>query len=193
MANTTTIIDNIKESIDLRKDLLSNQDQLNTIDKIVELMVGVFSSGHSVYICGNGGSAADAQHLSTELSGRYKMERKALPCEALHVNTSFITAVGNDYGFEEIYARGVEAFCKEGDILIALSTSGTSPNIIKALLKARQNNISTVGFGGMTGGDMVQYCDHILTIPSLNVPRIQECHMLIGHIICELVESKLFA
>ena len=143
-------------------------------------------------LCGNGGSAADAQHLAAELSGRFYYDRAPLPAEALHTNSSFTTAVANDYSFEDIYSRAVHASGRKGDILIGLSTSGNSENIIRALKTAREMGILTVGMTGETGGKMKPFCDYLINVPSDDTPRIQESHILIGHIICELVESSLF-
>ena len=151
-----------------------------------------YKAGGKVLWCGNGGSAADAQHLAAELSGRFYYDRAPLFSEALHVNTSYITAVANDYSYDIIYSRLVEAMGKKGDVLIGLSTSGNSANVIKALEKARQMGIVTVGLTGQTGGKMKDLCDHLINIPSTDTPRIQECHMLLGHTICEMVEMQVF-
>lgn len=142
--------------------------------------------------CGNGGSAADAQHLAAELSGRFYYDRAPLPAEALHANSSYITAVANDYSFDDIYARAVQGSGRKGDILIGISTSGNSENIIRAMKVAREIGILTVGMTGETGGKMKEFCDYLINVPSTDTPRIQEAHILIGHIICELVESSLF-
>jgi D-sedoheptulose 7-phosphate isomerase len=141
---------------------------------------------------GNGGSAADAQHLAAELSGRFYYDRPPLFSEALHVNTSYTTAVANDYSYDEIYARLTRAMGRKGDVLIGMSTSGNSGNVVKALEVANQLGLITVGFTGETGGKMAGLCKHLVNIPSKDTPRIQECHMVIGHTICELVEINLF-
>jgi len=146
-----------------------------------------------VLFCGNGGSAADAQHLAAELSGRFYFDRPPLDAEALHVNTSYLTAVANDYSYDEVFARLVKAKGKQGDVLIALSTSGNSPNVIKSLIAANERDIITIGLTGESGGKMKSYCRHLINVPSADTPRIQEMHMLLGHIICELVEAKLFS
>ena len=143
-------------------------------------------------LCGNGGSAADAQHLAAEFSGRFYYDRQPLPAEALHVNTSFLTAVANDYSFEDVYARMVRATGKPGDILIGLSTSGNSPNVVRAFEEARAIGMTTIGFTGETGGKLSPLCDFLINVPSQDTPRIQEAHITIGHIICEIVESTLF-
>ncbi len=187
------ILSSIEESIYLRNLVLADHKMLEAIEGVTSVIVKAFQEGKAVYFCGNGGSAADAQHLSAELSGRYKLERKALPSEALHVNGSFLTAVANDYDFSQVYVRAVEAFCKVGDVLIALSTSGESPNIINAIIKAKTLNVHTIGLTGQQGGKMADICDILIKIPSTNTPRIQECHMMIGHIICEMVELELFS
>jgi D-sedoheptulose 7-phosphate isomerase len=155
-------------------------------------IVTCYKNGGKVLWCGNGGSAADAQHLAAELSGRFYYDRPPLFSEALHVNTSYTTAVANDYSYDVIYSRLVEAMGKKNDILIGLSTSGNSGNVIKAFEKAREKGITTVGFTGETGGKMKPLSDHLINIPSTDTPRIQECHMLLGHTICEMVEAALF-
>jgi D-sedoheptulose 7-phosphate isomerase len=142
--------------------------------------------------CGNGGSAADAQHLAAEFSGRFYYDRPPLPSEALHANTSYLTAVANDYSFEEVYSRMIRGVGKEGDILIGISTSGNSPNILRALTTANDLGMITVGMTGESGGRMKEHCDYLLNVPSADTPRIQEAHIMIGHIICELVEAALF-
>jgi len=182
----------IQKSIDLKRQLLEDELFTKKIHIASNIVRNTFKSGRKVFFCGNGGSAADAQHLSTELSGRFYLDRKPLFAEALHVNTSFLTAVANDFGYEEIYARMVEAKGREGDVLVAISTSGNSPNIIRALQQAKEQQLITIGMTGETGGKMAEYCDVLLNVPSTDTPRIQECHILIGHIICELVERELF-
>jgi D-sedoheptulose 7-phosphate isomerase len=151
-----------------------------------------YKNGGKVLWCGNGGSAADSQHLAAELSGRFYYDRPPLFSEALHVNTSYITAVANDYSYDIIYSRLVEAMGKKGDILFGLSTSGNSGNVIKAFEKANEMGIITIGFTGETGGKMKDLCKYLINIPSKDTPRIQECHMLLGHTICEMVEMNLF-
>jgi D-sedoheptulose 7-phosphate isomerase len=145
-----------------------------------------------VLFCGNGGSAADAQHLAAEFSGRFYKNRKALPSEALHCNTSYLTAVANDYSYDVIYARIIEGTGIKGDVLVGLSTSGNSPNILKAFEAAHHNGMITIGFTGSTGGKMKDCCDILLNVPSTDTPRIQESHIMLGHIICELVEENIF-
>lgn len=182
----------IKESIQVKEQILLDTHLLNTIEQVAALCIRSYRQGNKVLFCGNGGSAADAQHLAAELSGRFYYDRPPLPAEALHANTSYLTAVANDYSFDEVFSRIVKGSGKEGDVLIALSTSGNSGNVILALQAAREKGIATVGLTGESGGLMKPLCDHLINIPSCDTPRIQEAHILIGHIICQLVESSLF-
>lgn len=182
----------IQASVDIKTQLLQNEALLQTIQKVVEVMVNAFKNGNHVYFCGNGGSAADAQHLAAEFSGRFYKNRKALPAEALHCNTSYLTAVANDFSFDVIYSRMIDGLGKNGDILVGLSTSGNSLNIVQALEMARSKNMVTIGFTGITGGEMKPFSDYLLNAPGTDTPRIQECHMLMGHIICQLVEENYF-
>ena len=183
----------IQASIDTKQQILQNEELLATIQKVVDVITDAFKHGNRVYFCGNGGSAADAQHLAAEFSGRFYTNRKALPAEALHCNTSYLTAVANDYGFDVVYSRMIEGIGETGDILIGLSTSGNSANIIKALEAAKLKGILTIAFTGITGGQMKSISDYLINIPSADTPRIQESHITIGHIICQLVEEKIFA
>ncbi len=169
--------------------LKQDKGLLDALQSAAELVINAIKKGGSLYLCGNGGSAADAQHIACELSGRFLKERRPLPAEALHTNSSFMTSVANDYSFNEVYSRAIEAYGKPGDVLIGLSTSGNSANVINALNKARSLQIKTIGFTGHTGGNMVQCCDIILQTPSTETPRIQEMHILLGHILCEIVEA----
>lgn len=182
----------IQSSIDVKTAVLKNSDLLNTILSITELMVAALKSDRRIYFCGNGGSAADAQHLAAELTGRFYADRKALAAEALHCNTSYLTAVANDYGFDEIYARMIEGIAQEGDVLIGLSTSGNSMNIIKAFEKAKERNVITISLTGEDGGALKSLSQYCINVPSTDTPRIQETHILVGHIICQLVEEKYF-
>ena len=182
----------IKASIDTKQQLLENDQLLATVGKAIDTITNAFKNGNRVYFCGNGGSAADAQHLAAEFSGRFYKDRKALPAEALHCNTSYLTAVGNDYGFDVIYSRIINGIGEKGDILVGLSTSGNSPNIVKAFEAAREQGMITIGFTGLTGGAMKSVSDLLINIPSTDTPRIQESHITIGHIICQLVEEKYF-
>ncbi len=160
--------------------------------EVVDSIVLCYKNGGKVLFCGNGGSAADAQHLAAELSGRFYFDRPPLFAEALHVNSSYITAVANDYGYDEVFARLVNAMGKQGDILIGLTTSGNSPNILKAFKAANLLKMKTVGFTGESGGQLKTESNFLLNVPSKDTPRIQETHIMLGHIICELVEEKLF-
>jgi D-sedoheptulose 7-phosphate isomerase len=155
-------------------------------------LIEAFKQGKKVLFCGNGGSAADAQHLAAEFSGRYYFDRPPLYAEALHVNSSYITAVSNDYGYDEVYARLLRAMGTDGDVLVAMSTSGNSANVLNAIKVAREKNMLVIGMTGMEGGKMATLCDILLNVPSKDTPRIQECHMLLGHIVCEIVEKELF-
>lgn len=181
-----------QQSIAVKKSILENTIILSEIEKSVEVMVNAYRNDHRVLFCGNGGSAADAQHLAAELSGRFYYDRPPLDAEALHVNTSYLTAVGNDYSFDEIYARLVRAKGTKGDVLVALSTSGNSPNILKAIEAAKEKGMFTIGLTGESGGKMAGMCDFIMKVPSKDTPRVQESHITIGHILCELTESIIF-
>jgi len=183
----------IKSSIDTKQSVLQNEGLLKAIAASVDVIVNAFRNGNRVYFCGNGGSAADAQHLAAEFSGRFYTNRKALPAEALHCNTSYLTAVANDYGFDEIYSRLIDGIGETGDVLVGLSTSGTSANITKAFETAKKKGMITIGFTGKSGGNMKPLCDHLVNIPSTDTPRIQESHIMVGHIICQLVEENYFA
>ena len=182
----------INSSIETKQRLLADENLLKTICDTVEVIVNAFRSGKRIYFCGNGGSAADAQHLAAEFSGRFYKDRKALPAEALHCNTSYLTAVANDYSFDDIYSRLIDGIGAQGDVLVGLSTSGNSVNIIKEFETARKNGMITIGFTGESGGQMKPLCDHLINIPSSDTPRIQESHIMVGHIICQLVEEKFF-
>ncbi len=182
----------IQKSIEVKQKILADSRMIDEIQNISNAIVEAYQRNGKVLLCGNGGSAADAQHLAAEFSGRFYYDRKPLFAEALHVNTSYLTAVANDYSFEVIYSRLTEAFGQKGDILWSFSTSGNSPNVIKALETARSKGMLTIGFTGQGGGKMLQLCDYLIAIPSTDTPRVQEAHIMIGHIICELVESTLF-
>jgi len=186
------IINSIKESAGVKNAILENKAIIDAVQNIVDKIVLCYQNGGKVLFCGNGGSAADAQHLAAELSGRFYYDRSPLYAEALHVNTSYLTAVANDYSYDEVYARLVKAMGCKGDILIGLSTSGNSGNILRAIEQAKQQEMLTFGLTGESGGKMKELCDLTIRIPSLVTPRIQEAHILIGHIICEIVEATLF-
>ena len=182
----------LAESIAVKQSVLNNSDFILSIENVVEKTVKAYTENKKVLFCGNGGSAADAQHLAAELSGRFLLNRKPLFAEALHVNTSYVTATANDYGYDFIFSRLVEAMGNEGDVLMAFSTSGNSDNVANALKAAKEKNMITVGFTGNTGGKMNEYSDVLFCVPSTNTARIQEVHITIGHIICELTEQQLF-
>lgn len=182
----------IQASIDTKQQLLHDPVMLKNIEDCVNVITQAFSTGKRVWFCGNGGSAADAQHLAAEFSGRFYKNRKALPAEALHCNTSYLTAVANDYSYDDIYARLVDGITQTGDVLLGFSTSGNSANILKAFEVAREKHLTTIGFTGASGGKMRNLSHFLINVPSSDTPRIQESHILIGHIICELVEAKLF-
>jgi len=182
----------IQASINVKQQVLQSEELIGAIEKVVEVIVKAFQNGKHVYFCGNGGSAADAQHLAAEFSGRFYTDRKALPAEALHCNTSYLTAVANDYSYDVVYSRIIDGIGQVGDVLVGLSTSGNSKNIIKAFEKAREKKMITVGFTGESGGGMRSCSDHLINIPSDDTPRIQESHIMAGHIVCQLVEEKYF-
>lgn len=182
----------IEESIEVKNKILSNEGILKKIDELADIAVAALKNNHRIYFCGNGGSAADAQHLAAEFSGRFYLDRDALPAEALHCNTSYLTAVANDYSYDVIYARLVKGLAHKGDVLIGLSTSGNSVNIVKAFETAREKGVITVAFTGAGGGKLKELSDYLFDVPSKNTPRIQESHIMIGHIICQLVEQRYF-
>jgi len=182
----------IKDSVETKSKILENEAILSVIKNISDEIVKAFKQNKKVLFCGNGGSAADAQHLSAEFSGRFYFDRAPLFSEALHTNTSFLTAVANDYSYDEVYLRMVQAMGREGDVLVGISTSGNSKNIIKAIEKANSLGMVTTGFTGESGGKMKDICKYLVAVPSVDTPRIQESHILIGHIICEIVEKEIF-
>jgi D-sedoheptulose 7-phosphate isomerase len=182
----------IRSSIETKQQILENELLLQTINSCVHKIVTAFKSGNKVLFCGNGGSAADAQHLAAEFSGRFYKDRKALPAEALHCNTSYLTAVANDYSYDAIYSRLIDGIGHHGDILAGLSTSGNSKNIVHAFEKAKEKGMITIGFTGLSGGLLKPVSDYLINVPSTDTPRIQEAHIMLGHIICQLVEEKLF-
>ena len=182
----------ISSSISVKQEILADGSLLPIVEKISSEMVRCLRDGNRIYFCGNGGSAADAQHLAAEFSGRFYTDRKALPAEALHVNTSYLTAVANDYSYDVVYSRLIDGIANEGDIVVGLSTSGNSVNIVKAFESARAKNIVTVGFTGKDGGKMKSLSDYLINVPSTDTPRIQESHILLGHIVCQMVEELYF-
>mgnify|MGYP001177169337 CR=1 FL=1 len=187
-----SVIKIINQSADNFYNISRDKDLIVQITNVIEVIGNAFNNDNKLLLCGNGGSAADAQHIAAELSGRFLKERKPLFAEALHVNTSFVTAVANDYGFEHTYSRMIEAAGRDGDVLIALSTSGKSSNVLNAIQKANKIGMVTVGLTGMDGDSMTDICHHNIVVPINDTARIQEAHILIGHIICQLVEEKLF-
>ncbi len=186
------IIDIIKKNILTTEKVLKSSDILKTIEGILDEIIFALKNNKKILLCGNGGSAADAQHIAAELSGRFYKDREPLYAEALHVNTSYLTAVANDYSYDEVYSRLIKAKGRVGDILIAISTSGNSTNVIKAIEAANSIGMITIGLTGGRQCLMDGICKYLIKIPSEDTPRIQENHILIGHIICELVEGELF-
>ncbi len=183
----------IEASIEVKKQVLNDANLIAQVSKCVEIICNSLKSGGKILFCGNGGSAADAQHLAAEFSGRFYKDRKALPAEALHVNTSYLTAVANDYSYDVVYSRLLDGIGRKGDVLVGISTSGNSTNIVNAMVTAREKGIATISMTGASGGMMKDLSDVLLNVPSIDTPRIQECHILLGHIICQLVEEKYFA
>jgi D-sedoheptulose 7-phosphate isomerase len=186
------IIKIISSSIAVKQAVLNDSTLLETVQNVSNEMIKCLRFSNRIYFCGNGGSAADAQHLAAEFSGRFYTDRKALPAEALHCNTSYLTAVANDYSFDVVYSRLIEGIANEGDIVVGLSTSGNSANIVKAFEAARDKRVITVGFTGKDGGKMKSLSDFLLNVPSTDTPRIQESHIMLGHIICQMVEELYF-
>ena len=191
MTDTQHLITSAFErSLETKRTLVDSQ--INELVEVVELVTHTFKNGQKVLLCGNGGSAADAQHIAAEWVTRYKGDRKALPAIALTVNTSDLTAIGNDYGFDDLFSRQVEAHGQSGDLLIAISTSGNSANVVKAVDTAKNNGLRTLGLTGQTGGKLKSLCDVCLCVPSIETARIQEAHTTIMHAMCEHVDNVLF-
>lgn len=180
------------KSIRLKKEVLENQELKLVIISAASEITKAYKAGNKTRFCGNGGSAADAQHISAELSGKFYFDRPPLDAEALHVNGSFVTAVANDYSFDVVYERMIEAQGKPGDVFVGISTSGNSANVVSAIRKAREIGMITIAFTGEDGGEMADHADYVVAVPSKDTPRIQEVHILIGHIICQIVEQELF-
>lgn len=183
----------VEESLGIKRALLKDEWILRRVVQVAQVLTETLASGRKVLLCGNGGSAADAQHIAAELVGRYRRERPGLPALALTVNTSSLTAIGNDYSYEMVFARQIEALAAPGDVLIAISTSGNSPNVLKAVDAAKARGVITVGLTGRGGGQLKWLADHCVSVPAEEADRAQECHLLIGHIWCEAVERELFA
>ena len=187
-----TVIRSIEQSINTKQAILHNAELIERIEAVADVMVKALREGKRILWCGNGGSAADAQHLAAELSGRFYYDRPPLNSEAMHCNTSYLTAVANDYGYDLIYSRMIDGACKPGDVLVGISTSGNSVNICNDFRKAKELGVITVAMTGETGGKMKEMADYLLNVPSTDTPRIQESHIMLGHIICEIVEAKMF-
>ena len=186
------ISDILNDSFNNLQKVISDKGLILEIETITTKIIKAFKDGNKLLLCGNGGSASDAQHIAAELSGRFIKERKPLYAEALHVNSSYMTAVSNDYGFESTYSRMLEAIGEKGDVLIALSTSGNSENVVNAVKMANSLEMLSVGMSGASGGKIKDLCQHNIIIPSSNTARIQEAHIIVGHIFCQIIEENLF-
>jgi D-sedoheptulose 7-phosphate isomerase len=182
----------IQASIDVKELLMTSSEVVSVIARVSELLINALQKGSKVILFGNGGSAADAQHIAAEFVGRFAFDRPALPALALNVNTSCITAIGNDYGFELVFSRQLEALARSGDVAVGITTSGKSPNILRAMATANKMGLHTVGMTGSAGKELKEAVEYCICAPSTETPRIQECHILIGHIISELVEQTIF-
>ena len=182
----------IEESVAAKQAILNDQAFLGRIETAAEIITESLRNGGKIHFCGNGGSAADAQHLAAELSGRFYFDRPPLNAEALHCNTSYLTAVGNDYGYDLIFSRLLRGTAKAGDVIVGISTSGNSKNILKAFEVAKELGVKIIAMTGATGGAMKDFADILLNVPSTDTPRIQESHIMLGHIVCELVETAMF-
>ena len=190
--NNDAIIRAIEESISVKKKILEDEGLVNSLHEIADECIAAFRRGNRVLLAGNGGSAADAQHIAAEFVGRYAFDRPGLPAIAFTTDTSMLTAIGNDYGFDQIFCRQLEANGRKGDVFIGISTSGSSSNVTAALQRARELDIITIGLTGQGGGEMQSLCDYCIQVPSMSTPRIQESHIMLAHIICDLVEKTLF-
>jgi D-sedoheptulose 7-phosphate isomerase len=182
----------ISNSIKVKQGILADEKLIATIELVAREIILGYRNNKKVLLCGNGGSAADAQHISAELTGRFYKNRPPLFAEALSVNTSYITAVANDFSYDEIFSRLVLAKGEEGDILIGISTSGNSENVVRAVKVANEKGLITVGLTGKDGGKLRNICKYLINVPSNDTPRIQEAHILIGHILCEIIENEIF-
>lgn len=192
MSDLNRIHSAVEESMAVKQQMLQDPTYAERVSQAVEMIVRSLQHGGKIHFCGNGGSAADAQHLAAELSGRFYYDRPPLNAEALHCNTSYLTAVANDYSYEDIFARLLRCSGHEGDVLVGISTSGNSQNILKAYELCREKGIRIISLTGKTGGKMKEWSDILLNVPSTDTPRIQESHIMLGHIICELVEKTIF-
>jgi D-sedoheptulose 7-phosphate isomerase len=186
------IKEQIKKSYETKQKIYDNNELINTIELVVKKCIELYRGSNKTILAGNGGSAADAQHIAAELVGRYGFNRASIPSLALTTDTSNLTAIGNDYGFDKIFSRQLEGMGQAGDLFIGISTSGNSKNIINAFHTAKEKNIITVALTGRDGGEMAKLADFALVVPSDDTPRIQESHILIGHILCDLIEKGLF-
>ncbi|MBS0032230.1 D-sedoheptulose-7-phosphate isomerase [Chitinophaga sp. 22321] len=186
------IINKLQASMAVKEAICQDEPLLNTIRLVADTITHSLQTDHKILFCGNGGSAADAQHLAAEFSGRFYKDRQPLYAEALHCNSSYMTAVGNDYGYDQVYARILKGSGRPGDVLVAISTSGNSANILEAIKVAKEQGMIVVSMTGSTGGKMKEGSDYLINIPSTDTPRIQEAHITVGHIICEIVENNLF-
>ncbi len=182
----------IKKSYETKQDIYNNDELLNKIETTAKKCVALYRNGQKTILAGNGGSAADAQHIAAEMVGRYGFDRPSLPSLALTTDTSALTAIGNDYGYDQVFSRQLEGMGQDGDLFIGISTSGNSENIIKAFKSAKEKNITTVALTGRDGGEMAKLADIALVVPSDSTPRIQESHILIGHILCDIIEKEIF-
>ena len=192
MDSTAMIDARLGAHLDTMARIRQDADLIAAIARGIDLMTACFRNGGRVYFCGNGGSAADAQHLAAEFSGRFYFDRPVLPADALHCNTSYLTAVGNDYGYEQVFARIISGLGRKGDILVGLSTSGNSANILRAFEVCREKGVTTIAMTGASGGRMKELADLLINIPATDTPRIQEAHITVGHILCERVEDNIF-
>ncbi|MBQ1679930.1 MAG: D-sedoheptulose 7-phosphate isomerase [Bacteroidales bacterium] len=192
MDSTAMIDARLGAHLDTMARIRQDADLIAAIARGIDLMTACFRNGGRVYFCGNGGSAADAQHLAAEFSGRFYFDRPVLPADALHCNTSYLTAVGNDYGYEQVFARLISGLGRKGDILVGLSTSGNSANILRAFEVCREKGVTTIAMTGASGGRMKELADLLINIPATDTPRIQEAHITVGHILCERVEDNIF-
>ena len=188
----TRVVSAIQESIAVKERLLRTPEVVSSIVQAAGVVVNAYGQGNKVLLFGNGGSAADAQHIAAEFVGRFAFDRPALPALALSVNTSCVTAIGNDYGFDRVFSRQIEALAHPGDVAIGISTSGTSPNVVAALSLSRKKGLHTIAFTGCTGGQLSGIVDYCICVPSSDTPRVQECHILIGHIISQIAEQTIF-
>ncbi len=182
----------IADSAATKQAILENQELINTIMNVAKACVEVYRHGKKTLLAGNGGSAADAQHIAAELVGRYGFDRPSIPSLALTTDTSNLTAIGNDYGYDKVFSRQLEGMAQEGDLFIGISTSGNSQNIINAFESAKDRGVTTVALAGRDGGKMAAMADYAIIVPSNATPRIQESHILIGHILCDIIEKELF-